>query len=525
MYCAIFFISACTFRFFRNIIIYKLEITNEKIKTDKGEMKMTKEQYRRANKAVFPVMVVILGYLVFAMGLSALTSVNTGWVTTVEAVAALVGLLVTIAAFIAKKDTKMCGVCMMAAGAGVYAVFRLIGTSEGTSVYAYPVLVASIVYLNVRMVALGNSVIVASNVIRVATRLDSLKGPDGTAMIINLIVSFLVAYASIHITNLLVKFNEENTDAIMKAAKKQEESNAVMVMVADNIIKHFGEAMERFGTLGESLKNSHTSMENIAGSTESTAEAIQDEATICSEILAQTDQAAEVTESMIEASGRVNSTVESGADSVHELGRQADNVSSSSKVVENVITELTSKVQKVGSFVDTIISISSQTNLLALNASIEAARAGEAGRGFSVVAEEIRQLSEDTKVASNNITSIIQELNADTRRANESIENAVHSVAKQNELIAETKDKFSQVSEVVGKLSHNIDEVKACMGQTRKLSNSIYDNISQLSATSEEVAASSNEGLENSNITVHQIEECRTIFESIYELAKDLKVQ
>lgn len=266
-------------------------------------------------------------------------------------------------------------------------------------------------------------------------------------------------------------------------------------------------------------------MENIAGSTESTAEAIQEEASICGEILAQADQAGEATDSMIAASRRVNGTVDSGASSVQELGRQADNVSSSSKVVEDVITELTTKVQKVGGFVDTILSISSQTNLLALNASIEAARAGEAGRGFSVVADEIRQLSEDTKEASNNITRIIQDLNADTRLANESIANAVESVTKQNELIAETREKFSQVSSEVELLSNNIDEVKACMEQTRTLSNSIYDNISQLSAASEEVAASSNEGLENSNITVSQVDTCRGIFGSIYELAKDLKNQ
>ncbi len=485
---------------------------------------MTREQYRRANKVVFPVMLIFLGYLAASMGLAALTG-TAGWDNYVEMGTSLAGLIVVVVAFLAKKDTKLCGICMMGAGALVYMVFRIVGVSENTSIYAYPFLFAGMAYLNVKLLCWGNGVIVGANIIRLVMHLNSISGSNGSEMIMNILVSFLVACASIRIAQILVKFNAENMEEITEAAKKQKASNAVMVTVADNIIKHFGEAMERFDTLGESLKNSHTSMENIAGSTESTAEAIQEEASICGEILAQADQAGEATDSMIAASRRVNGTVDSGASSVQELGRQADNVSSSSKVVEDVITELTTKVQKVGGFVDTILSISSQTNLLALNASIEAARAGEAGRGFSVVADEIRQLSEDTKEASNNITRIIQDLNADTRLANESIANAVDSVTKQNELIAETREKFSQVSSEVELLSNNIDEVKACMEQTRTLSNSIYDNISQLSAASEEVAASSNEGLENSNITVSQVDTCRGIFGSIYELAKDLKNQ
>ncbi len=485
---------------------------------------MTREQYRRANKVVFPVMLIFLGYLAASMGLAALTG-TAGWYTYVEMGTSLAGLIVVVVAFLAKKDTKLCGICMIGAGALVYMVFRIVGMSENTSIYAYPFLFAGMAYLNVKLLCWGNGVIVGANIIRLVMHLNSISGSNGSEMIMNILVSFLVACASIRIAQILVKFNAENMEEITEAAKKQKASNAVMVTVADNIIKHFGEAMERFDTLGESLKNSHTSMENIAGSTESTAEAIQEEASICGEILAQADQAGEATDSMIAASRRVNGTVDSGASSVQELGRQADNVSSSSKVVEDVITELTTKVQKVGGFVDTILSISSQTNLLALNASIEAARAGEAGRGFSVVADEIRQLSEDTKEASNNITRIIQDLNADTRLANESIANAVESVTKQNELIAETREKFSQVSSEVELLSNNIDEVKACMEQTRTLSNSIYDNISQLSAASEEVAASSNEGLENSNITVSQVDTCRGIFGSIYELAKDLKNQ
>jgi methyl-accepting chemotaxis protein len=226
---------------------------------------------------------------------------------------------------------------------------------------------------------------------------------------------------------------------------------------------------------------------------------------------------------MISASERVTVTVNDGIESVKELGQQAKNVSDCSKAVEKVVAELTEKVEKVENFVDTIISISSQTNLLALNASIEAARAGEAGRGFSVVAEEIRKLSEDTKDASNNITNIIHELIEDTKNANESIEVSGKCVATQNEILEKTWSKFGIVADEVRNLSSNIDDVKGGMETITTSSNNIFDHISQLSATSQEVAASSNESLENSNITVQEVEKCRKVFESIYELAKDLQ--
>ncbi len=266
---------------------------------------MTREQYRRANKVVFPVMLIFLGYLAASMGLAALAG-TAGWYNYVEMGTSLAGLIVVVVAFLAKKDTKLCGICMMGAGALVYMVFRIVGVSENTSIYAYPFLFAGMAYLNVKLLCWGNGVIVGANIIRLVMHLNSISGSNGSEMIMNILVSFLVACASIRIAQILVKFNAENMEEITEAAKKQKASNAVMVTVADNIIKHFGEAMERFDTLGESLKNSHTSMENIAGSTESTAEAIQEEASICGEILAQADQAGEATDSMIAASRRVN---------------------------------------------------------------------------------------------------------------------------------------------------------------------------------------------------------------------------
>lgn len=226
---------------------------------------------------------------------------------------------------------------------------------------------------------------------------------------------------------------------------------------------------------------------------------------------------------MIDASRQTDETVKQGADVVEELKEQAHNVAEASNVTVSVIQSLTAKVEEVKSFVESIINISNQTNLLALNASIEAARAGEAGKGFAVVADEIRQLSEQTKDASANITEIINKLNEDTRRANESIENSVSSVEKQNELIDDTREKFNAMGEAVELLMKDINVAEESIKKILDSTTVISDNITHLSATGEEVAASSTEGLRMADTTVESMAKCKKVLENIYMLADDLK--
>jgi methyl-accepting chemotaxis protein len=312
-------------------------------------------------------------------------------------------------------------------------------------------------------------------------------------------------------------------EEITKTAEKQAASNKKMVAVAENIKKYFEDAMEMLNSLQESLDQSNFSMKNIADSTETTAESIQTQATMCTEISAQTDKAEKVSGAMMQASGRVEQTIDSIKTEVEELGVQAENVESASKVTVEVVTRLTEKVQEVENFVGSILSIATQTNLLALNASIEAARAGEAGKGFAVVADEIRALSEQTQDASNNITNIIRELIDDTKKANDSINNSVESVTKQSKLITKTSERFDQVVIEMDELSDGIKSTEDSMKEIISSSTVISDNISQLSAVSEEVAASSNEGLNYSEITVSEVKKCKEIFDSIYELALQLQ--
>lgn len=487
---------------------------------------MTRKQYKRANSTVYSVLIIIYAYVLVTLVAHIFTAAKelVTWRTYIQIAGVALAIVVSTILYLIRRETKLCAVVMMGVTAFAYFLIRVFGTNEDTYAYAYPILITSMAYMNVRMVVWGNSVILLANILRLVTHLKQFD-ETGSVMVIAIFMCLLIAFTSIWITNLLKKFNEENTQKITDKAREQEESYTAGLEVAENIAECFEEAMKMMNILENSLSTSHSSMSNIADSTESTAEAIQKQAVVCQRINDQTDKGGEITTEMTNASHRVENVVEDGAELVRELKLQAENVATESKVVDDVINELTEKVREVENFVGTIINISSQTNLLALNASIEAARAGEAGKGFAVVAEEIRKLSEDTQMASNNITNIIKELNADTERANYSIEDAVESVMKQNEVIETTRGKFEEVQTEVSALIDNINIMDTVMKDTVESSVVISDNISQLSAASEEVAASASEGLDNSKVTMQEVEKCKEIFTSIYELAQELQIR
>lgn len=480
---------------------------------------MSREQYRAANTKIFPVVMIIFGYFLITFLLAIVTG-NGSWKVWIQLGFTVAAVVISVAAFLKDREIKACSVALMGSCALAYVVIVLLNSSNGVYAYVFALIVASMAFLNVKLAIYGNSVAIIANLLRVI-----IHKSDITSSIIELFSLILVAASCITATRLLIRFNEENMSSIMEAAKAQEITNQTMAQVADDISVHFTEAMKMVTELKECIETCNFAMENIAESTELTAESIQAQAAMCVEIHTASDTAEGEIRSMMDASDRTMQTISEGSDEIQKLKEQAENVATTSDATVQVISKLTDQIGNVQEFIGTILNIAGKTNLLALNASIEAARAGEAGKGFAVVADEIRQLSEQTKEASNNITAIIHDLNLGAQSANESIEASAASVHTQNGMIESMRTRFDDIYQEMTALSTKVNNTEASVNVILTSTDTISENITHLSATSEEVAASSTEGLRTSEKSVENMNCCKEILEEIASLAQKLKVE
>ncbi|EOS30546.1 MAG: chemotaxis protein [Lachnospiraceae bacterium] len=482
---------------------------------------MTREQFVRADKRVFILIGATLFYMVLSM-LYAIVQKTASTGTYIQMVIFVLALCVSAAGYLMFRGRKLCGIVMTGMGALSFLVMMCMGAEELTYVYAFPIMTAAITYLNKRYAWYGTSVIVVANIVRTVRDASEGTMDVGFAMI-RWTITILICLATYSVMDITQKFNEENMGNIRGAAARQETITKKMVAAAEEINRNFENANKMLGDLKESIDTNSFSMNNIAASTENTAQAIQEQADMCNTIQESSDLAGKESTRVGEISRAASQNVEEGTRLVRELKGQAEGVESASKETVEATARLTARVDEVKSIVGDILNISSQTNLLALNASIEAARAGDAGKGFAVVADEIRQLSEQTKDATGRITHIIKDLIEDARSASDSLENSVESINRQTEMIEVAKKKFEEIDGEVGGLTDSIHNMEMTIGEILQATGIIAERITNLSASSEEVAAYSEAGVKTASEAARQMEECGKVLDNIRALSQELK--
>ena len=330
----------------------------------------------------------------------------------------------------------------------------------------------------------------------------------------------LVSFMSIVYVRLNERQSHETIEEIEAAVEKQEESAKIMTSTGNQIAAKLEDANDAMEALAEKVNSSAESAEQISQSITLTAEAIQTQTEMNSNITESLDQIAHQTRAMRKNSEEVTENISEGNALIKELREKSNEASTINAETATMTEELQGSAATVKDIVGTILDISGQTNLLALNASIEAARAGEAGKGFAVVADEIRALSEHTKESAEEIASTIDELINRVDTASTNMQRSVDSATKQGEMIVETGEKFEIILEKVTDLGRRVaaisDNVEGCVDANSK----VMDAISNLSATSEEVAASSESSININKECENDMEITKNILHEILQISR-----
>jgi methyl-accepting chemotaxis protein len=207
---------------------------------------------------------------------------------------------------------------------------------------------------------------------------------------------------------------------------------------------------------------------------------------------------------------------------VEALNHKSAQASIASESIASNISELSESMKEIQKIVKVIVGISEQTNLLSLNASIEAARAGEAGKGFAVVAQEVKKLADHSKNASVNISNIITTIQEKTEQAVMQTTNASSLVREQLDSVKDTDKTFKTIFTAMDKIISSIENMNSSVSRIMKSKEIVLDSMQNISAVSEQSAATSEEIFESTTKQIDASHELAEYAETLQSMSDEM---
>lgn len=253
--------------------------------------------------------------------------------------------------------------------------------------------------------------------------------------------------------------------------------------VAQNSSEKSNEAKSAFQQVAVSFHDVAKGTEHQLHSSEESARAME-------EMAIGIQRIAEASSAMADSSQQMADEALIGNESIGKVTRQMDSIHHSVNHSATIAKSLDSRSQEISQIVEVIASIASQTNLLALNAAIEAARAGEQGRGFAVVADEVRKLAEQSNASASQIASLITEIQKETTLTVEAMNEVGTEVNVGMTVAREAGEAFDRIKSTTQIATDQIQEISSVAEQMSAAAEQVSASIHELSGIARESADS-----------------------------------
>lgn len=211
-------------------------------------------------------------------------------------------------------------------------------------------------------------------------------------------------------------------------------------------------------------------------------------------------------ESTVDINSRTQQGLEAMQDTIEEINTLSKNVGNAGEV----IAQVEQNSEEIGSILDVIQGIAEQTNLLALNAAIEAARAGEQGRGFAVVADEVRNLASKTQSSTEEINQMILKLQTDSREAVSVMEQSQNTASSATDKAKVTSDILLGINSAIHDINEQNSLIASSTEEQSAVTDDIYQNVNQISEMTKQTnigAEQTKEASLNLNQLAHQLKD------------------
>lgn len=331
--------------------------------------------------------------------------------------------------------------------------------------------------------------------------------------------------------NLGVQFEEIHTRdevADLQQSFKQMAGNLkdIISHVSNSANQVAASAEELMASADETMKGTELisiSIQDVSDAATQQTEMSEESSTFAQEVLHDAKEIAKQADHAMELSVSTNDKVQKGSVFVEDTVSQMNLIQTTVEQTDHSLTMLTGRTKEIVNILKLVQDISEQTNLLALNAAIEAARAGEAGKGFAVVADEVKKLSEQTKHSVSDISRIAAEIEKDTVNTVTSIQDVKERVNTGITISHNTKATFDEILTIIGQVQGQVKQITAVSGGIHSKMEAVSAQSLQMADMSQVTAGNAVSVASASEEQLASMEEVNAAAVSLAHLAEDLQ--